>query len=478
MRCSFARSLVAGLAATAFSPCTLGQPANDNCENALYIAPCASLNGTTVGATRDSTLNCTPFAWYDVWYYVEVPGAGTLRVYTCPTALDTTLELYSGCPSAGGARLECNDDHLYCGTAYPWASYVARNVLSPQVYLIRIAGTSEDTGTFTLNTEFTPSNDRCSGAPEIGDGTRFGANICADTDGSACALSGADVWYLYTPRCSGTLDVFSCPASYDTVISVHSGCPGTAGNQLACNDDSAYCGAAYPNTSFVAVPVEGQQTYVIRVSGWNGTTGSFILNTHLNVAPPANDNCGSAIPVSDGDTPFATCNATTDGPAESLCFPINPEIELDVWYRYTALCSGSASVSLCASNFDTRLAVYNGNCPSAGGQAIACDDDSCVFDERSYLVFSATAGQQYLIRIGGGSVLARGSGTMVITSPACCDGDVNSDGDVNLQDLATLLAHFGTLSGATLADGDLDGNGTVDLADLAILLAHFGSTCP
>jgi glucose/arabinose dehydrogenase len=59
-----------------------------------------------------------------------------------------------------------------------------------------------------------------------------------------------------------------------------------------------------------------------------------------------------------------------------------------------------------------------------------------------------------------------------------CVGDVNCNGAVDLADLSTLLAHFGTLSGATAADGDLDGNDTVDLADLAVLLSRFGATCP
>lgn len=59
-----------------------------------------------------------------------------------------------------------------------------------------------------------------------------------------------------------------------------------------------------------------------------------------------------------------------------------------------------------------------------------------------------------------------------------CTGDLNGDRQVNLSDLTTLLAHFGTPSGATLEDGDLNGDGDVDLSDLVMLLANFGSTCP
>jgi hypothetical protein len=56
-------------------------------------------------------------------------------------------------------------------------------------------------------------------------------------------------------------------------------------------------------------------------------------------------------------------------------------------------------------------------------------------------------------------------------------GDVNLDGQVNLNDLAILLSNFGTTSGATQDEGDLDLNGTIDLNDLALLLSTFGLGC-
>ena len=52
--------------------------------------------------------------------------------------------------------------------------------------------------------------------------------------------------------------------------------------------------------------------------------------------------------------------------------------------------------------------------------------------------------------------------------------DFDDDGDVDLSDLAQLLAHYGTTSGATYDMGDLDGDGDVDLSDLARLLSFYG----
>ena len=57
-------------------------------------------------------------------------------------------------------------------------------------------------------------------------------------------------------------------------------------------------------------------------------------------------------------------------------------------------------------------------------------------------------------------------------------GDLDNDGDVDLNDLAALLAVYGTCAGDATYDpaADLDGSGCIDLPDLATLLAHYGTS--
>ncbi len=56
------------------------------------------------------------------------------------------------------------------------------------------------------------------------------------------------------------------------------------------------------------------------------------------------------------------------------------------------------------------------------------------------------------------------------------DGDIDGDGDVDLQDLSLLLASYGSCAGDVnyLPEADIDDSGCVDLQDLSLLLANYG----
>ncbi len=60
-------------------------------------------------------------------------------------------------------------------------------------------------------------------------------------------------------------------------------------------------------------------------------------------------------------------------------------------------------------------------------------------------------------------------------SSGACPADINTDGTVDISDLAELLAQFGQ-SGAGLS-ADINADGSVNLTDLAELLSAFGTNC-
>src|SRR5262249_39598731 len=113
-------------------------------------------------------------------------------------------------------------------------------------------------------------------------GTTTGMNV----DGSTtCGTANAspDVWYKYVPAADGTATFSLCTGTgYDSVLSVHSGCPGTDQNTLACDYDT--CAAGGP--SQVTFAVTANTTYLIRVSGWNGASGNYGLTITGPVCAP------------------------------------------------------------------------------------------------------------------------------------------------------------------------------------------------
>jgi hypothetical protein len=126
-----------------------------------------------------------------------------------------------------------------------------------------------------------------------------------------------------------------------------------------------------------------------------GGTWTVNLNCIDNPCPPpiTNDDCADAIAIGDVvDLPFDTTNATFDGPG--TC-----QTTGNLWYCYTASCTGNATVSLCGSSFDTKLAIYDGcTCDPVGAQ-LCCNDDFCGL--QSQCTVAVVEGGQYLIEVGG-----------------------------------------------------------------------------
>jgi len=115
--------------------------------------------------------------------------------------------------------------------------------------------------------------------------------------------------------------------------------------------------------------------------------------------PECNDDCAFAIEAFVGTTGSTTGNSPTDD-GEASC---QPDSNADAWFFYTATCNAAVFVSTTGSELtpsnDTVLNIWDA-CPNDGGVEIACDDDGGI-DLQSALVFSAVAGETYMIRVAG-----------------------------------------------------------------------------
>ncbi len=108
-----------------------------------------------------------------------------------------------------------------------------------------------------------------------------------------------------------------------------------------------------------------------------------------------------------GCTQFATDDGSTS------CG--NSNTSPDVWFRFTALCSGNTVFNTFGSNFDTVLSVHSSSL-SGPGATLACNDNAGQFFETSSVTLSMTQGQEVYIRIAGND---NSSGNYTLNIQAC-----------------------------------------------------------
>ncbi len=123
-----------------------------------------------------------------------------------------------------------------------------------------------------------PANDECLDAVSVGEGSfAFNSTNASDSattlpvscdEGAGTAIR-KDLWYAYSPTCTGTATVSTCgTAVFDTRMAAYqSACP-NGGALVACSDGTAGCAAGTSSMTFTAI---SGVAYYIRVGG--ATTG-------------------------------------------------------------------------------------------------------------------------------------------------------------------------------------------------------------
>ena len=164
---------------------------------------------------------------------------------------------------------------------------------------------------------------------------------------------------------------------------------------------------------------------------------------------PPGDTCGAPLMAIEGSQPFDTSLLTSSPePSDPLQCSLLGAFDQDIWFEYTAPSDGILDASICGTaSFDSDFAVYLGDCASLVQVGCAGDTVGCAGFTGEVLRINATAGEVYLIRIGGWS---GGSGpgslqvTFTPTGPTFVRGDTNLDGMVDIADAVASLAFLFT----------------------------------
>jgi len=447
----------------------------DVCTSPVTLAQSIEVASTTTSASGTGFPGCAQPDAADIWYAFTPSVTRFYRFSTCGSPGPLALSLTTGCSST--QQLACTTiqpDQCAPNQAAPGLTAFLEAGATYRLRVLRIASTAG--GSFRLRVDpASPPNDLCTSPTTItpGDaivGTTAGAT--GDTASPCLGIDGPDVWFSITPTQTAFYRLDTCTAAeLDTVLGLFESC---SMSPVICNDDAPACPAG--RSRIVARLLAGQ-TYLVRIAGKSGTQGAFTLSAAIT--QPPNDTCLTATSVGEGAYVFETFAATTDSAfvdgvcASALGFNL---LSADVWYRYTAIASGTVTVSTCGASFDTALTVSTAaaGCPTGVYAVVACNDnavcpeDPMAVTPQARTSFPAVAGQTYLIRIGS-RFGTGGSGVLTISRVGACACDFDRNGLLRVDDIFAFLAAWF----AREPRADFDGNGSFTIGDVFVCLQCF-----
>jgi fibronectin type 3 domain-containing protein len=184
-------------------------------------------------------------------------------------------------------------------------------------------------------------------------------------------------------------------------------------------------------------------------NNWSTWWGRFNLAV-------SNDTCATAKSISIPSTSTQiTIDATTAGDPTPSC---RTSFGRGVWYRITAVNTGTIYINTEGSNFDTVLTAFSGSCGAL--TEVACDDDSGT-GLLSSTSFSATSGTSYYVMASGFGAQA-GSLILNVAAPTAVTGltATPGNGQVALSWTAASLADGYHVKRSTIGGGPYTTVGT------------------
>ena len=353
--------------------------------------------GSTIGAGDDCGLGASE----DQVWEVTIPYDATWIIALCNTPVNWDSRIFVG-------SSYCNSDIAYNDDGCGSPGYYLPRIVTPLtagVYYVTIESWNPDNpGPYILDiTEAPPPppNDNCADVNPadypLSDNVPMvytGDNSNATQDCPANGLS--EVWIPFSTSECMDVTINYCgtiPTPGWANITLYSDCP--CGEAIWDNADNwEECGDGNWTLHFYHLP-PGNYYYPLNADLTWDPTGPYTCTVIGTVCqpPPENDLCANASPIGNVENlPFSTISALFDGNGSCI-------YSANVWYVYTAECDGMGLFSLCGSEFDTKIAVYDGVTCEPLPVELSCNDDACGL--KSQAILPVIAGHQYLIEVGG-----------------------------------------------------------------------------
>jgi len=266
---------------------TPAAPGNDNFASGTVISGTSlTVTGTNIGATKEAgePAIASNAGGRSVWYTWTAPANGKVTLNTHGSNFDTLLGVYTGNSVSSTTLVASNDDDPAARySANPYTSAVTFNAVAGVTYHIAVDGYSAASGNIVLNLVETPApaNNKFAhavalqGRPVMWTGTNATATREVGEPYVAGNVGGASVWLTWTAPTFGAVTINTHGSNFDTLLGVYTGNSVSGTTLVASNDDDP---AGRTLTSAVAFNAVAGVTYHIAVDGYNGATGTIVLN--------------------------------------------------------------------------------------------------------------------------------------------------------------------------------------------------------
>lgn len=336
-----------------------------------------------------------------LWWSWVSPSTGPVEISTEGSFVDTVLAVYTGDALAQLALVDSNDD--FEGNSY---GKIVFEATAGQRYRIAVDGKGGAAGLVKVGV-FMPANNDLENAWELsGIGidlthTTFNADMEAGEPShstSEDAVAGGSVWYRWVAPSDGILNVNAVSLTQDLGVAAYVG-----DNFVDFETGQLAIGV----NKTITLPVAESQEYFIAI---RGLPTQFDLTLELVQAAIVGTFDGSIEMTGFNDDAFQSNENAFKEPGEPL--HANNSGGRSVWFSWTAPESGNLTASTAGSDFDTLLAVYQGN--SLNSLLALGSNDDFAPGVTSQVTIPVTAGQTYFIVVDGkydllGNIIATGN---------------------------------------------------------------------